>query len=284
MARLRWRRESHSGLGTVIGWLVDSSIVESPASDFYRNQLLRGAKSRGDQLGYQIEPFAINSAKLRPERLKQILTTRGIEAVIITPLPDQHHEVQLDLKGFANASIGFSVSRPALHRVAHNEFANTYATLEKAIKRGYRKPAFLYSMSLDQPVLSQAMGAYYACLMHYLPDYKWAPFIREDLTSSTTAEWLKKVQPDVVLSNANLLPWMLDQQIIDPRKTGFACTSLEPKEGQVSGMVLDWAVLGSAAIDVAVAQLHRNESGYPAERKTMLIDGKWNPGETLGEQ
>jgi len=40
-------------------------------------------------------------------------------------------------------------------------------------------------------------------------------------------------------------------------------------------------LIGSAAIDMVVAQIHRQEKGVPPHQKMMLIKGVWRGGETI---
>ena len=41
------------------------------------------------------------------------------------------------------------------------------------------------------------------------------------------------------------------------------------------------ALVGSAAIDLVVAQLHRNERGVPTDPIDLFIPGKWQEGNSL---
>ncbi|TVP81993.1 MAG: LacI family transcriptional regulator, partial [Puniceicoccaceae bacterium] len=195
MSRLRWRRGDGKASGSVLAWLTLTGVPQSEDPHYFRNKLKAGAQSRAEKLGYQIEPFALNDAKMRPERLRQILQTRGIEAIILPPFPRDHHTFPMDLEPFANATIGFSLSEPALHRVAHNEFSNTYQALLRTYKLGYRKPALLYSMSLDQPILRQAIGAWHAFLLEQKLSESIAPRIETNITNQATSRWLKTQAP-----------------------------------------------------------------------------------------
>jgi hypothetical protein len=39
-------------------------------------------------------------------------------------------------------------------------------------------------------------------------------------------------------------------------------------------------MVGAAAVDTVVAQIHRNERGVPVFPKTVMIEGSWMDGET----
>jgi hypothetical protein len=54
----------------------------------------------------------------------------------------------------------------------------------------------------------------------------------------------------------------------------------DPKDRGFAGIDQKSDLVGAAAVDLVVDQLHRNERGVPALQKLVLIEGVWVEGAT----
>ena len=62
--------------------------------------------------------------------------------------------------------------------------------------------------------------------------------------------------------------------------------ALQPKRASVaadsrSSMAPLGDAVGAAAVDLLVAQIHRNERGLPANPYTVQVQGVWRPGNSV---
>src|SRR5439155_11172163 len=91
-----------------------------------------------------------------------------------------------------------------------------------------------------------------------------------------------KHSPDVVIGHDGLLDCIQKLGIRIPADLAFAHTSLpsELSRLNLSGLNQNWKIVGEAAVDNVVAQIHRNERGIPSHPKTVMMEGSWVEGET----
>jgi LacI family transcriptional regulator len=86
--------------------------------------------------------------------------------------------------------------------------------------------------------------------------------------------WPRAIAPDALI-----IGWPADQRV--SRELGkFAPTAkrivtLDWQPGGVSGMDVNNETIAASAVDLVIAQLHRNERGIPASPTTLLLDGTW---------
>lgn len=266
MARLRWRREGSEEAGSVIGWLDAVGTQPYSEKQAFRQRLLEGAEARARRMGYRVERFPLEEENVTAARLKTILKSRGIEAVVVPPLPAGKRSSAFDFSAFACAAVGFSLESPRINRVAFNEFSAVTRCLIEAKEQGFLRPGLCYSMSQDQPVVRQALGAWHGFFALDGEGSGVPPLIAERISPEAYGEWLESHGPDVVIANANL------EEKKGPPVISFV---LEAGTSDKPGMVRDWAVLGAAVVDMVVAQLQRNETGCGEDRKTMLLGGSW---------
>jgi LacI family transcriptional regulator len=93
-------------------------------------------------------------------------------------------------------------------------------------------------------------------------------FIPSSIDLGEIAGWCRKQKVDALISpHTETLSRLRDL----PR-----LVSLHLKEGEgISGIDQQNRILGTYAVDMLVAQLHRDEKGLPAEPKLMLNKGRW---------
>ena len=68
-----------------------------------------------------------------------------------------------------------------------------------------------------------------------------------------------------------------------PDEIGLAHLDITEKLAGWSGMKQNSEMIGSAAVDIVVGQLHRNETGIPKSPKCVQIGSTWVEGTTLQE-
>lgn len=81
-----------------------------------KTDLRRGAE-RAKELGYLLEPFWLRAPGMAGRRAATVLQARGIESVIVAPLPDGAHTLDFGWESFAVTAVGHSLEKPELHHV-----------------------------------------------------------------------------------------------------------------------------------------------------------------------
>lgn len=241
----------------------------------YVRIILEGARQRADQLGCDLEEFWLDERDMRPLRLNQILRARGISGIIISPAAsDKPVTIDWDWSPFACAIIGNTDCTPALHRAAHDHYRSVWLTLKRLREEGYVRPAAILSRSVQDRIHSTQLAG-------FLANHPNQHFATESVRLShpdefeKLARWLRKLSPDTLI-----LGWQIDN------RTAAMLRSFVPAAKRL--VTLEWhphgtlpgndpcnEAIAANAVDLVIAQLHRNEFGLPARPTTLLLDGLW---------
>src|SRR5690606_32389747 len=96
----------------------------------------KGVKERAVELGYGIEEFWFKEPGMTPPRLAQILRSRGITGLVLSPLHhNQHFEPGWDWSFFSAAILGNAACTPELHRAGHHHYLGMRLALEKLVEQ-----------------------------------------------------------------------------------------------------------------------------------------------------
>jgi LacI family transcriptional regulator len=238
------------------------------------------ARRRALQLGCGLEEFWLGDGEMKPARLSQILGARGIAGAVFSPAASERPiEITLDWHALATAIIGNTDCTPVLHRAAHYHYRSVWRTLERLQAEGIRRPAAILSPTVQERIHRTQLAAFLA--NH--PDSRAAPnLVRYCVPGrlATVPPWPRRLAPDALI-----LGWQID------RATAAALRRLVPSarrlvtlewhpHGALPGMDPGNEDIAANAIDLVVAQLHRNEFGLPVHPTTVLLDGSWRETES----
>ncbi len=238
--------------------------------------VLRGARERAHELGYGIEVYPAGRDGLTPESLRRTLTTRGQWGIIVPPVPAAAREFPLDLRGLTGVTIGTSLSQPVMHRVSPNHFQGCVLAFERLRAKGFRQIGIVLTKAMNERVEGRWLGAFHACQQSLPANDRVTPLLVGKGDHDVIEGWLKRENPDAVLVAENL-EWPGSALSEDrlPAKPFTAWLMPQAESGGVIGLNLRQEQLGRVAVEMVVAQIHRNERGSPAIPHTVLIDAVW---------
>lgn len=282
MARIRSKRSPRmrATIAAVTSWPVYNWLKESRSWRGY----FEGAQKRANEQGYQLEEFWLGDKNLTQARVSQILATRNIEGVIVFPC-EPGTRMELDWKLFACATIGYTLSQPALHRTSTAHYEAVLTALTELRSRGYRRFGLALNRSLNERIERKWLAAFMASQF----DAPGTPPNRDSIVildwgeREKFARWYKKFRPDVILFDSAVpaREWLGGLKARVPEdvalfslsehwlNTGCACIDERSTE------------VGAAAVDLVVSQIHRNEKGIPAVRQEVFVIGSWTEGGTV---
>ncbi len=285
MANLRATRKVE--LHSVIAWITAFDTEDGWADTEVFQEYFKGAVRRAMHLGYRVEPFWARAKGMTGKRLSEILRARGINGVIIPPVPSSLKKLDMNWSQFASATIGYSFQQPALHRVAANLSEAMFIAIAKCEKAGYERIGFVIPEETDSRVNHGWMSAFLSW-QRFIPKKNLVPMMyveRPIKIEDRLGPWLKKHRPDVVIAvNNELLEWLPDLfSIRVPEDVGlvFLAKRYSEKECKaVTGVNQRDAAVGASAVDMVVAQMQRNEIGLPEHPNVILSSGVWEDGNT----
>jgi DNA-binding LacI/PurR family transcriptional regulator len=205
-----------------------------------------------------------------------MLASRGQWGVIIPPVPAAAGKFPLDLRGLTGVTIGTSLHEPVMHRVSPNHFQGCVLAFERLRGMGFRKIGLALSHSMNERVEGKWLGAYHSCQQSLPMRHRVAALLVGKEDREAMECWLRRENPDAVLVAEKLNFPESSHAMNDASAMPFIAWLMR-QAGTTNDVGLDLREeqLGRVAVDMVVAQIHRNERGSPAIPHTVLIDAVW---------
>ncbi len=245
-----------------------------------------GARARAEELGYQLAEIWATEPGLSASRLTNILLARGIQGLIIAPLPRPQGELLLQWEHFAAVTLGHTLARPQIHMVMNHQFRNMKQLVQRLHALGHRRIGFAMPAANDERVDHNYLGGYWVA-QHDLPTdtSRLPPLLADTLDAATLLRWFRKQRPDAVIVAArqayDVIGWFKAAGIQVPRDVSVAVAAIPHGDSTIGGIDENVEHVGAMTVDTLVGMLHRNERGIPAIPWRILSDGAWSPGKTV---
>lgn len=248
----------------------------------FTSEVILGAEARALELGYKLEEFSLKEPGMSARRLSGILRARGIRGVLIGKRVPPVAHMSLDWDSLSAVAIGPVVRQPALHRVLPDCVHAATLAMRKLRHLGYRRIGFATWREHDK----RNDGLYSAGVLRYqqeLPARERVPMLiaPEEWDEPLFGRWLRKHRPDAVLGCSYFaLNWLKYLGYRVPQDIGYACVLRYGDPRGCAHVDHQGPVIGAAAVDLVIAQLHRNETSLPAHPQSVLLRGVWVDGKT----
>jgi len=244
-----------------------------------------GCEMRAKSLGYGLDHFFLNEPGVSPKRLASILEARNIRGLIVIGLFEESvipKEFDVLWKHHAATVIGSHPIRPPLSWVSNDQFSTADIAVEELFRLGYRRPALCLNARIDARVENRFSGGFHVALgklglVGSIPGFDMEASARKRFES-----WVKKYRPDVILTIApEIKGWVESLGMRVPRDIGLVNLDNVLDADGWAGMLQNNQSIGSAAVDVVVGQINRNEMGIPPYQKCVLVNSTWTHGKTI---
>jgi LacI family transcriptional regulator len=243
-----------------------------------------GAVERATLRGYRTQEFWLHQDGMSPERFSGMLHARGIHGLLLGPLAYGAPTPALQWEHFATVRLGVPLPALTLTTVCNDHFFSSLQVARECHRLGYRRPGLIVLRSHLERFHGRWHGGIFVG-RHLLPGLKPVSSLLldrwEDL--SPIAAWLKREQPDVVVSpSADVLqPHLKRLGHRVPADLGLASLACPEQGHALSGIWQNGALIGATGMDTLISMLERNERGLPPQAHTVMVEGIWNAGKTL---
>jgi DNA-binding LacI/PurR family transcriptional regulator len=276
MSQLHHRRrrvDPHS-----LAWIDLWPEGEERGAAMKAEPLLLGARERAEELGYGIEVYKAAGDGNSPERLRGLLAARGQWGLIIPPVPESARRFPFELRGLAGVTIGTSLHEPVMHRASPNHFQGCALALERLRAKGFARVGLVLTPAMNERVDGKWLGAFLACQQLPPRSERVSALLAAVDDPVALARWLSRERPDAVLV-AEEFDWLAASRLEEQRAAPPRAWLLQQGNHRDLGH-LDYrpAQLGRVAVEMVVAQIHRNERGSPENPQTVLVDAVWVEG------
>jgi LacI family transcriptional regulator len=280
MERVRSGRQvSYQGTIAVVTEAQDAARWFGTASSW--ENIHRGALHRAEERGYRLEYFSTKQYDADGRRLSQILRSRGIHGVYITP-GFSERKARLDWSGFSAATTGYGLIDPPLHRVCYNNYHGIQLACRKLQEAGYRRIGLYLEQRNDEVTDHNYLAGFLLFLESVPPREQIRPILVPRYERSSFQRWFTHYEPDAVISSTrNVLEWAREKGADCPDGFGFVHLDHHSRLKDCAGINHNSELIGEALVDLIVAQLHRAEIGLPRHAMTTVVEGFWVQGGTV---
>jgi LacI family transcriptional regulator len=272
MAQLRASRTPK--YQATLGLLDLSSGPASPA-------WLAGCEERAGQLGYKLEPFQIGEAGQAAASLASELEARNIRGLVVAGGPAMDSRLDPLWRRFSCVAIGPCPADSTLNFATNDHFSTSLRAVRTLRARGYRRMSLVISPELDTRLDLRISAGFWAGHEGLAGCDPLPTFPFEPSSAASFRIWLERFRPDLILTlHAEIQDWLNEMGIDIPGQLGLAHLDAGPLLPGWSGMDQNHALIGAAAIEMLIGQLHRNETGIPDSPKASFIRSTWIDGAT----
>jgi len=270
-----------NGLGRPDAWQTSHSAT--------RRQVREGALGRARELGYQVDEYWLHQDDMSPQRFSEMLRARGVQGLLMGPMPDEDPPPPLRWEYFAAVGINVTYKHLPLHVVCSDHHHAITRIVRECHTLGYRRPALVIVRSQRHYFQGLLESGYFSAVDALPATHRIAPLYVESLEDraqfdlAAFRQWLQRTRPDVLITlDAEFLERILrDLGLRVPADIGLASLGCAAVGDRFSGICQLGHKKGAAAMDVLIGLVERNECGLPEHPITTLVEGRWNPGQTL---
>jgi DNA-binding LacI/PurR family transcriptional regulator len=243
-----------------------------------------GAVARAAELGYQAQEFWLHREGMSAERFSSVLRARGIQGLLVSPLPDGTSPPPLRWESFSAVSLNAPHRTLTITTVSNDHYFSSFRAVEECARRGYRRPGLAILQS-HHARFHGRWEAGFAMACSTRADLRpVAPLFLADWADvAAIRTWLRRERPDVIIGpGGQPMAELLQREGRDvPRKIGVASLACPAPGDATSGIFQNGHLIGACAVEILIGMLERHECGLPEQAKALMVQGAWNEGHTL---
>jgi DNA-binding LacI/PurR family transcriptional regulator len=274
MSLQRKRRRPSAKASTAIALLITHLEQDPRRRHTSYQRMYEGASARAKELGWSLAEFDLTGPGMTPARMRRILLTRNIHAVVVAPLPHQSTTIDFDFSDLAVVGLGMSVCVPIIERVANDHYQSAALAVRKCIELGYKRPGLVLSQETSHRLDHRWLGGYRFAMEQFAPGTRLSPLMTErtEQLAPALSAWEKRENPDVVIFGN------LEKELLEQTKAHSVSLAVDNQQGFLTGIFQNYEVLGAVAVEHAVAKLQTNSFGTLPFSQLHLVEGIWVPG------
>ena len=188
---------------------LDGPDGRPASSNRYHRELVRGASSRAEELGFKAETIVTGAKGISDTRLDSILQARGIRGLLVLPIAGRADLSGLDWTHFAGIYTDYLIEHPALHAVCSDHYRSMFYAVERMHALGYRRLGLVLHANHDARLLHRWEAAFHTYHEHHAQKEALPPLVVPALERDPFIRWFKAKRPDAVLCHrAEVMEWM----------------------------------------------------------------------------
>jgi len=278
-----YRHRRAASFRGVVGLLAPLPNQDRPGAAGPTVKIYQDLQLCADNLGLKIECHDISLPGLTGKRLSQILISRGIQGLLLAPIPSPGPYLNLEWEHFYTVAIGYSVLQPSAHRACFHQARSMRLHMNKLRSLDYRRIGLMLTWNGDLRTDHNLLGAYLAEQQEQPESMRLKPFLcSENIEKDKVAKWLDVEKPDCVMTVGPAhLAIITELGYSVPNDIGVSTYGWAKENPHIAGVDERWEALASTALDLLLQLMTQCELGIPAYPRYALIEGVWKDGSTV---
>lgn len=283
-------------IGVLLGWNTKSKS-ELAAGNQHLAQTFDAIDKHAQSMGFATDYIQLDKPNLRPQRLLEIIKSRGIRGLIVPQMENRKSTLNLDLSHLAIVQIGRTVWSPQIDTIACNETDVTILATKMLWRKGYRRIGFYFSKwSMHQSKNRLQMGVLFCqqsmfgleSIILGINDLLQTPkdVLDYDLVRKDFIPWFEKNKPEVVVGVIPTIRRIVENDLglRVPEDVGLVQFDYVPKPGhEMAGVSHQKNLQAKHAVDFIASRLFHNQTGLPESAIELNVECEWIDGPTIRE-
>jgi LacI family transcriptional regulator len=269
-----------AGIAWINAWPKPEDLRRHREFDFY----WKGAYAAADKFGYRLEEFQLGDG-MSPQRLHQILSTRGIRGLLLPPHQIAPAWADFPWAEYSVVRFGRSLKHPDTHLVTADQVANTVLAVQSIRARGYRRIGYVADEDHDR-AHGMLFSAGYLYGSASLPEEDQVPMLNLAGRAPTAygkalLAWIKKHRVEAIFTNRSELMAVLAKLGVKvPDDIAVAVTSVLDAHAD-AGIDQHPEEIGRVGFLMLNSLINDGARGLPKIFRQILVEGSWVDGSTL---
>lgn len=237
--------------------------------------IMHGIQGAADGLGYRIELLDYEEIGGTPAALERVVRARGIQGLIILPVPWGFTLESMNFDGLAVSQFGPSLHAPKFDVASTNYFLNAQRAYCGLREMGHVRIGYASQQWLEERLDYQWLGGY--CVMRDLhgPGRRIPGYCPVEPNPAGFRDWVERHRITAVMGPGS--DWLLRGWRGGGRSSSppdFASV-VGIRQGAGQGIDERNELAGASAVQLVVSRIHANRYGIPEVPTHVQTEGVW---------
>lgn len=278
-----------------LAFVIDAGSSPLFFGSSYHPLVYEGVRAVAESQHLSLETFALGARDLTVSRLNTILTSRGINGVLLSTFTPATRAIDLDWAQFSAVKIESHHLAPQLDVVSNDQCQAARLAMCRLRELGYRRIGLATALD-DESRLESTFTSGVLVEQAGLPRRECVPpllFDRAPIPEIATrvAAWIKDQRVDALMTNwhelIDLKGWdgtathLTSTALRIPHDVAFASLDVPADRPWLAGIVQNHRLVGMRAMEQLAVMVRTYRRGAPETPSITYVPGYWRDGATV---
>jgi LacI family transcriptional regulator len=278
-----------------IAFVIDAGSSAYFFGSGYHPLVYEGVRAVAESQHLLLEVFALGTKEMTAARLNTILSSRGINGVLVSTFTPSTRSIELDWDQYSAVKIESHHLLPQLDAVSNDQCQAARLCMRNLRQRGYRRIG-LATATDDESRLESTFSSGVLVEQASLPARERVPpllFERGDIAhvAAQVEAWIRQHKVDALMTNWHELIEMSGWDgestrltsigIRVPQDVAFASLDVPAGCPYIGGIVQNHRLVGTRAMEQLALMVRTFRRGAPENPSSTRVPGYWRDGATV---